>query len=78
MGDAAAARGTLERLAAHSSRPEVLLDLARVQKRMGDRAAGAETLRRLLRDAEAVPPYLQRDFEDEVRQARRELRRLAR
>lgn len=76
IGDAAGARGTLERLAEHSGRPEVLLDLARVQKQMGDRAAGAETLRRLLREADAVPPYLQRDFEAEVRQARRELRRL--
>jgi hypothetical protein len=76
IGDAPAARGTLERLAEKSGRPEVLLDLARVQKQMGDRTAGAETLRRLLREAEAVPPYLQRDFADEVRQARRELRRL--
>jgi tetratricopeptide (TPR) repeat protein len=76
-GDLKAARETLERLAARSGRPEVLFDLAIVQKQQGDRTESAETLRRLIREAEAVPAYLQRDFRDRVRQARRELRRLA-
>jgi hypothetical protein len=77
-GDLKAARRTLDRLAERSGRPEVLYDLAIIQKQMGDRAEGAETLRRLIREAEAVPPYLQRDFRDSIRRARRELRRLAR
>jgi hypothetical protein len=76
-GEPGAARATLERLAEASGRPEVLLDLARVQEQLGDGHAGAETLRRLIREAEAVPSYLQRDLREPVRRARRELRRLS-
>lgn len=77
-GDLAAARATLETLAARHPRPAVLWELARVQAASGDREAAIVTLRRLITDAESVPPYLRPRFEPWAGRARKKIRGLSR
>jgi hypothetical protein len=75
-GDDAAARATLEELASRSARPEILYECAAVQARLGDRAAAAENLHRIIAEAEGVPDYLQRSVRPWVRHAKRALHKL--
>jgi hypothetical protein len=75
-GDLAASRALLESLGERSGRPELLYQLASIRARMGDRKGAAETLRRIVHEAESVPTYLRRDLEEWVRKSRRALRRL--
>ncbi|HUG53356.1 MAG TPA: tetratricopeptide repeat protein [Vicinamibacteria bacterium] len=76
--DLAAARASLEELASRRSRPEMLYDLAVGQGLVGDGAAAAVSLQRIIDEAEVVPPYLQREVRPWVRKARRALARLSR
>jgi hypothetical protein len=75
-GRDADARVALEELAQRSARPEVLYACAAVQARLGDRAAAAENLRRIIAEAEAVPDYLQRSVRPWVHQAKQGLRKM--
>jgi hypothetical protein len=75
-GDDEAARVSLETLAARSGSPEVLLECAVVQARLGDRAAAAESLQRIVKEAEEVPDYLQPNVRPWVRRATQSLRKL--
>ncbi len=75
-GDDEAARVSLETLAARSGSPEVLYECAVVQARLGDRAAAAESLQRIIGEAEEVPDYLQPNVRPWVRRAQQALRKL--
>jgi hypothetical protein len=75
-GNLEASRAVLESLGERSGRPEFLYQLASIRARTGDRAGAAESLRRIVREAESVPAYLRRDLEEWVRKSRRALRRL--
>jgi hypothetical protein len=75
-GDDEAARVSFETLAARSGNPEVLYECAVVQARLGDRAAAAANLRRIIAEAEAVPDYLERNVRPWVRKAEQALRKL--
>jgi tetratricopeptide (TPR) repeat protein len=77
-GDDAAARVSLETLAARSGSPEVLFECAVVQARLGDRAAAAENLQRIITEAEEVPEYLAPNVRPWVRRAKQSLRALRR
>ena len=75
-GDDEAARVSLETLAARSGSPEVLFECAVVQARLGDRAAAAENLQRIITEAEEVPEYLAPNVRPWVRRAKQALRKL--
>ncbi len=75
-GQDEAARTSLETLASRSARPEVLFECAAVQARLGDRAAAAENLHRIIAEAEAVPDYLERNVRPWVRKAKQALQKL--
>jgi len=75
-GDVKAARESLESLAVHSSRPEVLFVLARVQGLCGDREAALKSLKRIVDEAEYVPDYLQRDVRPWVKKAKKAIEKL--
>ncbi len=70
------ARAVLEDLSRRSARPEVLYECAAVQARLGDRAAAAQNLHRIVLEAEMVPGYLQRNVRPWVRKAKQALRKL--
>ncbi len=75
-GDNEAARVSLETLAGRSGSPEVLFECAVVQARLGDRAAAAETLQRIITEAEEVPDYLEPNVRPWVRKAKQALGKL--
>jgi hypothetical protein len=75
-GDAAAARQSLETLAARSGNPEVLFECAVVQARLGDRAAAVENLQRIVTEAQEVPDYLEPNVRPWVRKAEQALQKL--
>jgi len=75
-GQDAAARESLETLASRSARPEVLFECAAVQARLGDRAAAAQNLQRIIAEAEAVPDYLKGNVRPWVRKAKRALQKM--
>lgn len=75
-GQDEAARTGLETLALRSARPEVLFECASVQARLGDRAAAAENLHRIIAEAEAVPDYLERNVRPWVHKAKQALQKL--
>jgi hypothetical protein len=75
-GDDEAARVSLETLAARSGSPEVLFECAVVQARLGDRAAAAEKLQRIITEAEEVPDYLEPNVRPWVRKAKQALGKL--
>ncbi len=75
-GQDEAARTSLETLASRSARPDVLFECAAVQARLGDRAAAAENLHRIIAEAEAVPDYLERNVRPWVRKAKQALQKL--
>jgi tetratricopeptide (TPR) repeat protein len=75
-GDPAAARPLLAELEGRSSRPPVLYDRAVLEAQMGDRETAARCLRRILDEAEYVPPYLAREVKPWVKKAKQALRRL--
>jgi hypothetical protein len=75
-GDDEAACTALETLAARSADPEVLFECAVVQARLGDRAAAAENLQRIMTEAEEVPDYLEPNVRPWVRRAEKALRKL--
>jgi len=75
-GDAAGARPLLAELESRSSRPQVLYDRAVLEGQMGDRETAARCLRRILDEAEYVPPYLAREVKPWVKKARQGLRKL--
>lgn len=75
-GDLAAARASLEALAARRGRPEILFLLASVQARTGDRDASCAVLRRLIDEADYVPDYLQRNVKPWVKRARQALKEM--
>jgi tetratricopeptide (TPR) repeat protein len=75
-GDHEAARFSLETLAARSGKPEVLFECAVVQARLGDRAAAAENLQRIIAEAKEVPQYLEPNVRPWVRKAEQALRKL--
>lgn len=75
-GDAAGARPLLEELEGRSSRPAVLYDRAAVEAQMGGRETAARCLRRILDEAEYVPPYLAREVKPWVKKAKQGLRKL--
>jgi len=75
-GRDADARVALEELSQRSARPEVLYECAAVQARLGDRAAAAENLHRIVAEAETVPDYLQRSVRPWVRKAKQALRKM--
>jgi tetratricopeptide (TPR) repeat protein len=62
--------------AARSGKPEVLYECAVVQARLGDRAAAAGNLQRIITEAKEVPDYLERNVRPWVRKAEQALRRL--
>jgi len=70
------ARKTLEELAERRARPEVLYECAAVQARLGDRAAAAENLHRIVTEAEGVPDYLKKSVRPWVRKAKQALRKV--
>jgi hypothetical protein len=76
-GQDVAARESLETLASRSARPEVLFECAAVQARLGDRAAAAENLHRIIAEAEEVPDYLKPNVRPWVHKAKRALQKLA-
>jgi hypothetical protein len=75
-GDDETARVSLETLAARSGNPEVLYECAVVQARLGDRAAAAANLQRIIAEAKEVPDYLEGNVRPWVRKAEQALRRL--
>ena len=75
-GDDEAAGVSLETLAARSGSPEVLFECAVVQARLGDRAAAAEKLQRIITEAEEVPDYLEPNVRPWVRKAKQALGKL--
>jgi hypothetical protein len=75
-GQDGAARESLETLASRSARPEVLFECAAVQARLGDRAAAAQNLHRIIAEAEAVPDYLKGNVRPWVRKAKRALQKM--
>ena len=75
-GDNEAARVSLETLAARSGNPEVLYECALVEARLGDRAAAAENLQRIIAEAKEVPDYLERNVRPWVRKAEQALQKL--
>lgn len=76
QGDTAAARLLLAELESRSSRPAVLYDRAVLEGQLGDRETAARCLRRILDEAEYVPPYLAREVKPWVKKARQGLRKL--
>ena len=75
-GDAEVARPLLAELESRSSRPAILYDRAVLEGRLGDRETAARCLRRILDEAEYVPPYLAREVKPWVKKARQGLRKL--
>ena len=75
-GDLPRARADFEELSGRSGRPEILYALAEVQARLGDRESAAQSLRRIVEEADLVPGYLQRNVKPWVRKARRALKRM--
>jgi hypothetical protein len=75
-GQDSAAREGLETLASRSARPEVLFECAAVQARLGDRAAAAQNLHRIIAEAEEVPDYLKGNVRPWVRKAKRALQKM--
>ena len=75
-GDLPSARADFEELSGRSGRPEILYALAEVQARLGDRESAAQSLRRIVEEADLVPGYLQRNVKPWVRKARRALKRM--
>src|SRR3989442_654060 len=75
-GDFPGARADFEELSGRSGRPEILYSLAEVQARLGDRESAAQSLRRIVEEADLVPGYLQRNVKPWVRKARRALKRM--
>lgn len=75
-GRDADARVALEELSHRSARPEILYECAAVQARSGDRAAAAENLHRIVKEAETVPDYLQGSVRPWVRKAKQALRKM--
>ena len=75
-GDFPRARADFEELSGRSGRPEILYALAEVQARLGDRESAAQSLRRIVEEADLVPGYLQRNVKPWVRKARRALKRM--
>ena len=75
-GDIEAARVSLETLAGRSGDPEVLYECALVQGRLGDRAAAAGNLERIVEEAKEVPDYLEPNVRPWVRKAEQALGRL--
>ena len=76
-GQDAAARESLETLASRSARPEILFECAAVQARLGDRAAAAQNLHRIIAEAEEVPDYLKGNVRPWVRKAKRALQKMS-
>ena len=54
-GDFPGARADFEELSGRSGRPEILYSLAEVQARLGDREGAAQSLRRIVEEADLVP-----------------------
>jgi hypothetical protein len=75
-GQDAAARESLETLVSRSARPEILFECAAVQARLGDRAAAAQNLHRIIAEAEAVPDYLKGNVRPWVHKAKRALQKM--
>lgn len=75
-GEREAARPLLAEVESRSSRPAVLYDRAVLEAQMGDRETAARCLRRILDEAEYVPPYLAREVKPWVKKARQGLRKL--
>jgi len=75
-GDDKAARVSLETLAGRSADPEILYECALVQARLGDRAAAAGNLQRIIGEAKEVPDYLERNVRPWVHKAEQALGRL--
>jgi hypothetical protein len=75
-GQHVAARRSLETLASRSARPEILFECATVQARLGDRAAAAQNLHRIIAEAEDVPDYLKGNVRPWVRKAKRALQKM--
>lgn len=75
--DYASARAHYEKLVERYARSEILYALAETQAHLGDRAAAAQTLHRLLDDAEFVPEYMRHSVKPWVRKARGALKQMA-